>query len=267
MCNHSSGWTRGGAHTTTPIGTWLMSRKEKETINTEVFKVGNVNFEWVAFPAVITTNNAEEPCVQEIEARLEHIDRFSPDTLQQNQMSTLTKPTVLLTEEVGISVSMKTKDPPRPQNTSTNSVILPQMSQKIAKENVTKPRTLPKGSSKNIQDPQTSQKGSTKRNKEPRQTSQKGNINLWTTVTSLKSNKITLDPKTEEKPQSNDVIMVDEESSDGRSKESTNKSADATRSFDNCPICLMQFPKQFSQLDMDSHLAQCLSETTVDVVW
>uniref|UniRef100_A0A8C5QD59 UBZ2-type domain-containing protein n=1 Tax=Leptobrachium leishanense TaxID=445787 RepID=A0A8C5QD59_9ANUR len=37
--------------------------------------------------------------------------------------------------------------------------------------------------------------------------------------------------------------------------------------LDNCPICLKEFPKGISQLEIDSHLAQCLSESTVDVMW
>ncbi|KAK3565654.1 hypothetical protein QTP86_013902 [Hemibagrus guttatus] len=34
-----------------------------------------------------------------------------------------------------------------------------------------------------------------------------------------------------------------------------------------CPMCLMPFPAGFSQLECDGHLAQCLSEMNVDVVW
>ncbi|XP_027027097.2 uncharacterized protein si:ch73-70k4.1 [Tachysurus fulvidraco] len=34
-----------------------------------------------------------------------------------------------------------------------------------------------------------------------------------------------------------------------------------------CPMCLMQFPAGSSQLERDGHLAQCLSEMNVDVVW
>ncbi|XP_073441502.1 Fanconi anemia core complex-associated protein 20 isoform X2 [Dendrobates tinctorius] len=255
-----------------PFVNLKMSRKEKEMINTEVFKVGNKNFEWVALPSFITTNNAEKPCVQEIEGSVEHINKSSPDIILEKQISNSRKPTVLLNEQVGLPVysgERNAQDLPTPQDASTNFVMLPPMSQKSAKENPTKPQTLLKGSSKNILYPRTSQKSSTKRNKEQHQATQK--TNLWTTVSSLKSNKIAQEPKTEAKPHFN-VLLVDEETSEGSSKENTKKksakkAADVTNSFDNCPICLMSFPKQFSQLDMDSHLAQCLSETTVDVVW
>ncbi|MEE6483844.1 hypothetical protein FKM82_013672 [Ascaphus truei] len=45
------------------------------------------------------------------------------------------------------------------------------------------------------------------------------------------------------------------------------KGAEAMGSLESCPMCLTQFSKQLSPLDIDSHLAQCLSETTEDVTW
>uniref|UniRef100_A0A3B3BYI5 UBZ2-type domain-containing protein n=1 Tax=Oryzias melastigma TaxID=30732 RepID=A0A3B3BYI5_ORYME len=35
----------------------------------------------------------------------------------------------------------------------------------------------------------------------------------------------------------------------------------------SCPMCLQEFPSGFSQMDCDSHLAQCLSDMNVDVTW
>ncbi|XP_068199900.1 uncharacterized protein si:ch73-70k4.1 [Antennarius striatus] len=35
----------------------------------------------------------------------------------------------------------------------------------------------------------------------------------------------------------------------------------------SCPMCLLKFPAGFPQMDCDSHLAQCLSDMTVDVTW
>ncbi|RVE71255.1 hypothetical protein OJAV_G00071890 [Oryzias javanicus] len=35
----------------------------------------------------------------------------------------------------------------------------------------------------------------------------------------------------------------------------------------SCPMCLQEFPSGFSQMDRDSHLAQCLSAMNVDVTW
>nr|XP_033778796.1 Fanconi anemia core complex-associated protein 20 [Geotrypetes seraphini] len=35
----------------------------------------------------------------------------------------------------------------------------------------------------------------------------------------------------------------------------------------SCPMCLVQFTEWFTQLDVDCHLAQCLSESADDIVW
>uniref|UniRef100_A0A8C8RQ26 UBZ2-type domain-containing protein n=1 Tax=Pelusios castaneus TaxID=367368 RepID=A0A8C8RQ26_9SAUR len=40
-----------------------------------------------------------------------------------------------------------------------------------------------------------------------------------------------------------------------------------TLTLDSCPMCLIQFTGTLSQLDIDSHLAKCLSESADDVIW
>ncbi|XP_071331163.1 uncharacterized protein [Trachinotus anak] len=35
----------------------------------------------------------------------------------------------------------------------------------------------------------------------------------------------------------------------------------------SCPMCLLEFPVGFTQMDCDGHLAQCLSEMNVDMTW
>ncbi|XP_051895354.1 uncharacterized protein si:ch73-70k4.1 [Pristis pectinata] len=37
--------------------------------------------------------------------------------------------------------------------------------------------------------------------------------------------------------------------------------------LESCPMCLVRFPAGFTQLEVDSHLAKCLSESTEDVMW
>uniref|UniRef100_A0A8D0LBB4 UBZ2-type domain-containing protein n=1 Tax=Sphenodon punctatus TaxID=8508 RepID=A0A8D0LBB4_SPHPU len=37
--------------------------------------------------------------------------------------------------------------------------------------------------------------------------------------------------------------------------------------LDSCPMCQISFTGTFSQLDVDSHLAKCLSESAEDVIW
>lgn len=50
--------------------------------------------------------------------------------------------------------------------------------------------------------------------------------------------------------------------------EHSSKEANAkTVALLSCPMCVQQFPNGFTQLDIDSHLAKCLSESTEDVMW
>lgn len=35
----------------------------------------------------------------------------------------------------------------------------------------------------------------------------------------------------------------------------------------SCPLCQKAFDPKLAQLDVDSHLAQCLAESTEDVAW
>uniref|UniRef100_A0A8C3UCB5 UBZ2-type domain-containing protein n=1 Tax=Catharus ustulatus TaxID=91951 RepID=A0A8C3UCB5_CATUS len=50
-------------------------------------------------------------------------------------------------------------------------------------------------------------------------------------------------------------------------KEEMEKQSEAASALDSCPMCLMQFSGRLSQLDMDAHLARCLSESADDVMW
>lgn len=42
---------------------------------------------------------------------------------------------------------------------------------------------------------------------------------------------------------------------------------DGAQILRSCPMCQADFAPGLAQLDIDSHLAQCLEESTEDVVW
>ncbi|XP_066420195.1 Fanconi anemia core complex-associated protein 20 [Molothrus aeneus] len=50
-------------------------------------------------------------------------------------------------------------------------------------------------------------------------------------------------------------------------KEKEENQSEAASALDSCPMCLMQFSGRLSQLDIDGHLARCLSESADDVMW
>nr|XP_009669886.1 PREDICTED: Fanconi anemia-associated protein of 20 kDa [Struthio camelus australis] len=50
-------------------------------------------------------------------------------------------------------------------------------------------------------------------------------------------------------------------------KEKPEDQSEVTLILDSCPMCLIQFSGTLSQLDIDGHLARCLSESADDVTW
>nr|XP_026652572.1 Fanconi anemia core complex-associated protein 20 [Zonotrichia albicollis] len=62
-----------------------------------------------------------------------------------------------------------------------------------------------------------------------------------------------------EKPQPRNAPESHEEKMENQSE--------ASSALDSCPMCLMQFSGRLSQLDIDGHLARCLSESADDVMW
>ncbi|XP_056364108.1 Fanconi anemia core complex-associated protein 20 [Oenanthe melanoleuca] len=50
-------------------------------------------------------------------------------------------------------------------------------------------------------------------------------------------------------------------------EEKMEQQSDTASALDSCPMCLMQFSGRLSQLDIDGHLARCLSESADDVMW
>lgn len=54
---------------------------------------------------------------------------------------------------------------------------------------------------------------------------------------------------------------------DSRQTPSTQECVQSQLVLLNCPLCQKAFDPKLTQLDVDSHLAQCLAESTEDVVW
>ncbi|XP_049667512.1 Fanconi anemia core complex-associated protein 20 isoform X2 [Accipiter gentilis] len=50
-------------------------------------------------------------------------------------------------------------------------------------------------------------------------------------------------------------------------KEKMENQSEGSSTLDSCPMCLINFSGTLSQLDIDGHLARCLSESADDVMW
>ncbi|XP_039611979.1 uncharacterized protein si:ch73-70k4.1 [Polypterus senegalus] len=51
------------------------------------------------------------------------------------------------------------------------------------------------------------------------------------------------------------------------SYEKANSSLKGNLELASCPLCLLQFPARYSQMEIDGHLAKCLSEMNDDILW
>uniref|UniRef100_A0A096LQT8 UBZ2-type domain-containing protein n=1 Tax=Poecilia formosa TaxID=48698 RepID=A0A096LQT8_POEFO len=55
--------------------------------------------------------------------------------------------------------------------------------------------------------------------------------------------------------------------SPGGEEEEQSASKHEEGTLQSCPMCLHVFPSGFTQMERDGHLAQCLSELSVDMTW
>ncbi|XP_065594339.1 Fanconi anemia core complex-associated protein 20 [Cyrtonyx montezumae] len=50
-------------------------------------------------------------------------------------------------------------------------------------------------------------------------------------------------------------------------RENSVRQSEGSSTLESCPMCLIRFSETLSQLDIDGHLARCLSESTDDITW
>ncbi|KAM4651212.1 Fanconi anemia core complex-associated protein 20 [Discoglossus pictus] len=215
-------------------------RNIKENDTLEVFMVGQKQIEWIPLPKYVEEQASDQGCVKKQD------DGVIYD--EKNKMSE----NVLHTR------------PPKP---SLDTVVqidkIQKVDQCVTNSEQKKQAVTMKSSTKNLKEPKLATKQSLLK------------------LSSIKASQIKSRPsaqKVEEahrKETNTDVIMLDISDEDIGPSTSTaqkvgtcpDKAEEGPGSLVSCPMCLMEFPKQLSQLDIDSHLAQCLSETTVDILW
>ncbi|KAM4703442.1 Fanconi anemia core complex-associated protein 20 [Rhinophrynus dorsalis] len=207
---------------------------EKE--NVEVFKAGERTFEWVPFPTdPISRIVDQNATVQESTTEL---------TVCQDQN----------TERSNVSVSIGPGTP------------VPELEKTVVEVQKTSASDVSKRKNKNVpKNPSSQNIGQSESSKKK-------------PLCKLFSTKTKIDDKIKHfsgEAHTSDVVMQDVEVDDITTCASTSQEVDGRTNaatevmgaLENCPMCLKQFPKGSSQLDIDSHLAQCLSESTVDVIW
>ncbi|XP_075460966.1 Fanconi anemia core complex-associated protein 20 isoform X3 [Ascaphus truei] len=220
--------------------------KVNEQIPREVFKVGQEIFEWIPFPTDPVVHAGNEQCVNRQEVCVE---------LEQDAGNFY-----ISSGKLGLEF----EDTAEQLNSRLNV-------EQLCVE-------LPKQKNKHLPDKHSVQKC------RERDTSVKQSLHKQSSAKITREDKVwSRDPKGDDQPTQGELrkephfyastmqYAGEEIRPSGittKNLEGTaDKGAEAMGSLESCPMCLTQFSKQLSPLDIDSHLAQCLSETTEDVTW
>ncbi|XP_053307594.1 Fanconi anemia core complex-associated protein 20 [Spea bombifrons] len=212
-------------------------KKALESAGYEVFNVGQEKLEWFPFPTDLLDHGLDKNSVQILDSYADNGKNNEPSSLDGVISSAKVAETW---DSVGRAKSDVSADSIKPKN-----------------------KPIPK--KKHFKEPQVPEKKTVIEKLFSAKMSKDGKIN-----SSSQDSKVA-DPQVQE-TKSNDIVMrdVSEEGSKVRvsgARETEDRAAEAPGSLESCPMCLTQFPKQLSQLDIDSHLAQCLAETAIDVTW
>lgn len=237
------------------------SEKDKDAERAEVFQVGLKEFEWTPFPSVIQE--------QEVYSVISGLVQQAPSPPARQTVEVLPqKPTLLAPE----------RDQPFREDTTEHSPAeqskkhIPKLSRKEKTEMAkpSKPRIPTQNSQKrgiakisvDLQDPhqqmasQNAKKvsGFERLFKSNSQSERKETEGIPPTIRPF-------DPSTVEE----EISVIE----DGKCAPfaPNEKVVEESTCLKSCPMCSLQFPEQITPLDIDSHLAKCLSESTEDIMW
>lgn len=254
------------------------------TTVTEVFEVGQQRFEWFPFPSSLSPIVTEQPFTTGLGyeaglsnehlaeprnqspqsfAAVDHLEIGSVVPGSKVNERVCNKNSAQDRKELHSGAAKIIKAPMAYQKSSTKSVKALLPSQKSSAKSIKAPQSLQKGLA-DIKEPQTSQKGSKKafqgphlsqkgsaRNAREPQTLPKQTFQLWPTISKAKEETKRAEPPAQRVSECKDDVMDIEEEPAAAScgklqvmQESADKATEAAGSLENCPICLMQFPKQ-----------------------
>ncbi|KAJ1144816.1 hypothetical protein NDU88_011110 [Pleurodeles waltl] len=238
------------------------SEKDKNAERTEVFQVGLKEFEWTPFPSAIQEQEVNS-VISDLEQQVTGpSDRQTVEVLPQKSMvlpSEGFKPFKEDTIENGPAAEQSKKHIPKLSRKGKTEMA------KSSKPRIPTQNSQKRGATKisvDIQGP-LQQMASQK----PKNVS--GFERLFKSY-SQSERKETEGESSTVKP--SDHSAVEEEISvidHGRCAtfSPVEKAVEETTCLKSCPMCCLQFSEQFTALDIDSHLAKCLSESTEDIMW
>ncbi|XP_035413696.1 Fanconi anemia core complex-associated protein 20 [Cygnus atratus] len=222
----------------------------------EVFKIGMKDFEWISFPSFckeefLKTEDLSSPQLTESQ-----IDCLPEEQGQADELKSLPS----TAEKIGcVTATDQTKNTVGEDTQSTSKMAVNLKSHKVTQHNTsTCHSTLSQGAAKALNFQQHC-RGTVHNSKENRKQDKKEH-QAQMHQSSISFGKAKTVP-TEKKPPL--VSTPGTESC----KEKTANQSEGSLTLNSCPMCQIQFSATMSQLDIDSHLARCLSESADDIVW
>ncbi|XP_042687412.1 Fanconi anemia core complex-associated protein 20 isoform X2 [Centrocercus urophasianus] len=231
------------------------SSEEESLQNQEVFKVGMKDFHWTPFPAFHREQNFKPEgfsSPQLIETQTEHLHeewdqedelKSLPSASEQRRCKTNTDPKNMAWEDTrGFSKADADLKPSKDTQHKTSTCYLA-LSQRAVKA------------------PSIQQHcGGTVQNSKENRKQEKRELQAQTHHSSTSLGETRSVPAERKPPLGS---MAGNESC----KENSGHQSEGSSTLDSCPMCLIRFNETLSQLDIDGHLARCLSESTDDIVW
>ncbi|KAM9115860.1 Fanconi anemia core complex-associated protein 20 isoform 2-T2 [Pangshura tecta] len=238
------------------------SENENPPPKPEVFKVGVKDFQWIPLPSFYKEKalNRKNPSCQISKSQTEHLMERE-DQADQNQLNiapVVEKISLAINDDPGKIIRMKhsrkssskLKEKERTEryepNQCTDSTLhsVPASTQSLAKDFCL--QQLCKGTVL----------GEEKSRKENESKGQQSDAQIHQHNVLLGETRST----------SAEIKSVDIPKMEGLEEKAEDQRAGAL-TLDSCPMCLIQFTGTLSQLDIDSHLAKCLSESADDMIW
>ncbi|CAM5105721.1 unnamed protein product [Natator depressus] len=239
------------------------SENEKNPPKPEVFKVGMKDFQWIPLPSFYkekALNRRDPSCCHISKSHTEHLMERE-DQADQNQLNiapVVEKISLAVNDDPNENLRMKhcrksskLKEKERTEryecnlHTKCSVESVPASTQSLAKDFCL--QQLCKGT---VLSEEKNRKENESKGQQSLSQMHQHNVLLGQTRSTSAEIKSPVDiPKME---------GLEEKAEDQRA---------GTLTLDSCPMCLIQFTGTLSQLNIDSHLAKCLSESADDVIW
>ncbi|KAM6116692.1 Fanconi anemia core complex-associated protein 20 [Phoenicopterus ruber ruber] len=233
------------------------SSEEESLRKQEVFTVGMRDFQWVSFPSFCKEkwlNPKDLSSHQLTQSQSDHLHKGGdqadklkslPSTAEKIRCVTTTDPDENMVGEDTKGISKLAASPKLcklPQHrSSTHRLALPQSSAKAFSF-------------------EQHCGGTVQNSRENRRENDRKELQIQTHQGNISVGEASYVPAEEKAP----LVRVPGTES---CKEKTENQSEGSSTLDRCPMCLIHFSGTLSQLDIDGHLARCLSESADDVMW